>query len=157
MNRKIIIGSSIVLILDQLSKIIVGLTLNLNESINVIKNLFNITYIHNYGAAWGILKDKTFLLTIMSIIALIIIYRYSNTFIINRRNKLAFSFLLGGITGNLLDRLFLGYVRDFLDFNIFGYDFPVFNIGDSCIFIGVILLMISIYKKDDYEVKSRRK
>ena len=93
----------------------------------------------------------------MSIIALIIIYRYSNTFIINRRNKLAFSFLLGGITGNLLDRLFLGYVRDFLDFNIFGYDFPVFNIGDSCIFIGVILLMISIYKKDDYEVKSRRK
>lgn len=96
MNRKIIIGSSIVLILDQLSKIIVDLTLNLNESINVIKNLFNITYIHNYGAAWGILKDKTFLLTIMSIIALIIIYRYSNTFIINRRNKLAFSFYLEG-------------------------------------------------------------
>ncbi len=157
MNKKTLIGAGVILFLDQITKIIVDLTLNLNSSLKVIKNFFYITYIHNYGAAWGIFQNKTFFLIVLSIIALIIIYRYSNTFVINKRNMIAFSFLLGGITGNLLDRLFLGYVRDFLSFYIFKYNYPIFNLSDAFICIGVILLIISIYRKDDYEVASKRK
>ncbi|MDD2238505.1 MAG: signal peptidase II [Bacilli bacterium] len=149
MNKKILIYASIILFLDQISKILVDLYLSINDSFPVIKNFFHITYINNYGAAFGILNNKLWLLIIFTLLAFFIIYRYINTFKINKRNEIAFSFLLGGILGNLIDRLFLGYIRDFLDFNIFGYNFPVFNLGDSFIFLGAILLIIAIYKGED--------
>ncbi|MFA7120344.1 MAG: signal peptidase II [Bacilli bacterium] len=149
MNKKILIYASIILFLDQISKILVDLYLSINDSFPVIKNFFHITYINNYGAAFGILNNKLWLLIIFTLLAFFIIYRNINTFKINKRNEIAFSFLLGGILGNLIDRLFLGYIRDFLDFNIFGYNFPVFNLGDSFIFLGAILLIIAIYKGED--------
>lgn len=149
MNKKILIYASIILFLDQISKILVDLYLSINDSFPVIKNFFHITYINNYGAAFGILNNKLWLLIMFTLLAFFIIYRYINTFKINKRNEIAFSFLLGGILGNLIDRLFLGYIRDFLDFNIFGYNFPVFNLGDSFIFLGAILLIIAIYKGED--------
>lgn len=149
MNKKILIYASIILFLDQISKILVDLYLSINDSFPVIKNFFHITYINNYGAAFGILNNKLWLLIIFTLLAFFIIYRYINTFKINKRNEIAFSYLLGGILGNLIDRLFLGYIRDFLDFNIFGYNFPVFNLGDSFIFLGAILLIIAIYKGED--------
>ena len=71
---------------------------------------------------------------------------------------MAFGLLLGGLSGNLIDRLFFGYVRDFLDFYIFGYDYPVFNIADICIVFGVILLIIAVLKGEDTnEDNSNRK
>ena len=62
---------------------------------------------------------------------------------------MSFSFLYSGILGNLIDRVFRGYVIDFLDFNIFGYDYPVFNFADICIVFGIILMIIAIIKKED--------
>jgi len=157
MNKKIMLIGTITLIIDQLLKIIVETNLTLNNYIVVIQDFFNIRNVNNYGAGWGILQNQRFLLIGVSIVALFIIYRYMNTFKTNWRNNLAFGLLYGGITGNLIDRLFLGYVRDFLDFNIFGYNFPVFIISDIAICIGVALLIFAIIKGEDNENKSRKK
>ncbi|MDD4705735.1 MAG: signal peptidase II [Bacilli bacterium] len=157
MNKKILIYASTILFLDQISKILIDLYLSINDSYTIIKNFFHITYINNYGAAFGILNNKLWLLIIFTLLTIFIIYRYINTFKINKRNEIAFSFLLGGVLGNLIDRLFLGYIRDFLDFNIFGIDFPVFNLGDTFIFLGAVLLMIAIYKGEDNANSSKSK
>ena len=86
------------------------------------------------------------------------IIRYSYFFKKTKLNTYGFGLLLGGILGNLSDRLIFGYVKDFLDFIIFKYDFPVFNIADICIVTGVALLIISILKGEDNSgSKSSRK
>ncbi len=156
MNKKILIIASSVLIVDQLTKIVIETYLKLNNPISIIKNFFSLTYTNNYGAAWNILNNKVYLLIIITLISLAIIYRFINTFTINKRNSIAFGFLLGGIVGNLLDRLFLGYVRDFLDFRIFNYNFPIFNLSDTFIFFGIFLLIIAIYKGEDNGNNSNR-
>lgn len=150
MNKRILIIASIILFLDQLSKIMIETYLTLNDKISLIPNFFSITYTNNYGAAWSILNNKVYFLICITVIVLIIIYRYMNTFKENTRNIISFGLLFGGITGNLIDRLFLGYVRDFLAFKIFGYHFPVFNISDIAIFIGTALLTVAIIKGEDH-------
>ena len=157
MNKKILIISGIILFLDQVVKTVVETFIKLNSSIVVFKNFFSITYTNNYGAAWSILNNQQWLLIIITFIALGIIYRYMNTFKDNTRNKIAFALLFGGIAGNLLDRLFLGYVRDFIAFKIFGYNAPIFNISDMAIFFGVMLLIIAIFKGEDNGSSSNRK
>ena len=157
MKKKILIVSFIVLILDQISKLIIGLNLTLNKSIVVINNFFNLTYVYNDGAAWSIMGGKRFILIIIGFISLYIIYTFIKDFKDNKRNILAFGLLIGGILGNLFDRIFLGYVRDFLDFKIFGYNYPIFNIGDIGIFIGVILLIVALIKGEDNGSKSSKK
>jgi len=157
MKKKILIISGIVLLLDQLSKILAGAFLELNASKVLIKNFFNLTYVYNEGAAWSILTGKRIMLIVISLISLYIIYSFIKDFKETKKNILAFGLLIGGILGNLLDRLFLGYVRDFLDFYIFGYNYPIFNVGDMAIFIGVILLLIAIVKGEDNGEVCRKK
>ena len=103
------------------------------------------------------MENSTKLIIVISVLALIVILRYSNSFQKNKKNFIAFSLLIGGICGNLADRLFFGYVRDFLDFRIFSYDFPIFNLADSFIVIGVILLIIAIIKGEDKNGSSSSK
>jgi len=136
-----IIGIS--LILDQIIKVIIINYLSLYQSINVIKSFFNITYVRNNGAAWSILSGNRLLLISISIVALIIIY---NCFIRNQKltklENFSYGILIGGTVGNLTDRIFRGYVVDYLDFNLFGYNFPIFNFADICIVIGISLICI---------------
>lgn len=75
----------------------------------------------------------------------------------NKRNIIAFSLLIGGLLGNLIDRIIHGYVIDFIDFYIFNYNYPIFNIADVCICIGVFILLYSIYLGEDNENSSGRK
>lgn len=150
MNKRILIITTIVLVLDQLSKNLIEAYINLSQMVNLIPNFFSLTNANNYGAAWSILNNKVYLLIGITVIVLMVIYRYMNTFKMNKRNMLAFGLLFGGITGNLIDRLFLGYVRDFLAFDIFGYHFPIFNISDIAIFFGAVLLVIAIIKGEDH-------
>lgn len=156
MNRKIFIIAIIALLLDQVSKILVGMYFSLNESITVIKNFFSITLCHNTGAAWSILQNKSILIIIFSVIALVIIYRFMYLFQTNKRNNLAFGLLVGGIFGNMLDRIIFGYVRDFFDFTILTYDYPVFNVADIFIVVSVILLIVAIIKGEDGSANSSR-
>ena len=133
----------IFLIIDIISKLIVSRVCTLNNSVSVINNFFSITYTHNYGGAWSLFSDSTILITVISIIVIIgIIIYLSKKKINNKIESLGYAFLLGGAIGNLIDRIIYGYVIDFLDFNIFGYNFPIFNIADMGIVIGIFLIIV---------------
>ena len=149
--KKIWLFTFLSVLIDQVIKIFVSYNLNVGESISVINNFFNITCAHNIGAAFSIFNGGRIIFIILAIIALNLIYIF---FIhkkeLDNKEKILYSLLIGGILGNLLDRLFYGYVIDYLDFNIFGYNFPIFNFADILITISVILILIfSIKEKHD--------
>ena len=149
MNKRTLIIAIIALILDQVTKILASSLLSLSQSVKLIKNFFYLTLCHNTGAAWGILNKYPIILIFLSLIAIVIIYHFMFSYKNNLRNNLAFGIIFGGLVGNLIDRLIFGYVIDFFDFYIFKYDYPVFNVADICIVIGVILIIISTIKGDD--------
>lgn len=127
----------LILGIDQLSKYLIRTNFQLNESFPVIKSIFHLTYVHNPGAAFGLLANKTPLfvgVTLIVIISIIFAYfRFEPDRLILR---LALALMLGGAVGNLIDRILLGYVVDFLDFVFW----PVFNLADVAIVTGVTLL-----------------
>ncbi|UXR70327.1 signal peptidase II [Staphylococcus sp. IVB6246] len=148
MKRHYYIGLSltiliIVLIADQLTKWVIATQMTIGESFNVIPNFLSITSHRNDGAAWGILSGQMYffyLITIVIIIALIVFYiKEAKDHMLM---QVAISLLLGGAIGNFIDRLLNGQVVDFVDTNIFGYDFPIFNIADASLTIGVVILVI---------------
>jgi len=150
MKKKIYLISLIVFIIDQISKIFIVNMFSIGESIKVIPNILYITYINNSGAAWGILKDQVLLLIIISFLVILYIIKLineSNSLILN--NKVAFGILLGGILGNFIDRMIYGHVIDFIDIYIFNYDFPIFNISDSAIVIGMFIIIYDMIVKGD--------
>lgn len=154
MNKKTYIIAVLILIIDQVSKSLIEIFFKLNESVMVIKDFFYITVVHNTGGAWSIFSNHSYLFIIASIVAIVLLIKFMFGFKNNLRNSIAFASLFGGIFSNLADRLFLGYVRDFLDFKIFGYDYPIFNIADIAIVVGVILLIIAVIKGEDKRDKS---
>lgn len=149
MNKKILICASIALAIDQITKMIASIYLTINQEVVIIPNFFSLTLCHNEGAAWGILNNASWLIIICTIIAIFIIYHFIYCFKKNNRNNIAFGLLYGGLAGNLIDRIIFNYVRDFFDFYLFGYNYPVFNIADICIVIGVILFIYAVIKGED--------
>lgn len=149
MNKNVSILGVVLIIVDQILKLVISGLIPLGESIEVIKNFFYITYVNNYGGAWSILNNQVVYLVIITILVLFMLIKYMGKFKVNIRNEIAFGLLFGGIFGNLIDRVCFGFVKDFLDFKIFGYNFPVFNFADIAIFFGVILLGIAIIKGED--------
>lgn len=140
--KKLAITSLICVIIDQIIKAIVVTNMEFAHSINVITNFFRLTYLQNTGAAFSILSDNRLFLILITLFALFIIYYF---FIKDKdiNNKaILYGVLLGGILGNLIDRIRCGYVIDYLDFNIFSYHYPVFNFADICIVISVIILVV---------------
>lgn len=150
MNRKILIVAVLTLFIDQITKVIIEMLFHLNEEFIILKNFFSLHYINNYGVSWSMLENKTPFIIILSIISLIVIYRFMYLFKSNKRNNIAFGLVVGGLVGNLMDRWLFGYVRDFLDFQVFGYDYPIFNFADIAIVIGTILLLYAIIKGEDH-------
>ena len=157
MQKKIIIYSIIFFILDCISKVIVNNFVSLTESITVINNFFYLTNVHNLGAAWSFFSGQRILLIVVGIAALFFIFRWINDFKNNNKNIWAFSLLISGLLGNLFDRIIYGYVRDFLDFRFGSYNYPVFNLADTFIFCGVIVLILAIIKGEENGSKSNRK
>ena len=142
--KKIFLFSLIFVLLDFVVKIIINNNIALYDSINIIPNFFSITYVRNTGAAFSILENNRIFFIIIGIIALIFIYLYLiKNKVLNKYMMVCYSMLIAGIIGNMYDRIIYGYVIDFLSFNIFGYNFPVFNIADSLIVVSIILLMFN--------------
>lgn len=138
-----LIISAVILAADQTIKYFIETNIAMGEKVTVIKDFFYITYHTNTGAAHGILQNGNFIFIPVTIIAVIaIIY-----FILKRKEKFlkaVLAVLLGGALGNLADRIFKGAVTDYLDFYFGSYNYPTFNIADSCIFVSAILLVIFI-------------
>lgn len=146
----ILIISIFLIILDQLSKYFIVGKMSLGQSNEVINNFFSITSHRNRGAAWGILQDSRYFFLAVTVIFLIILgyYIYKQKDSMTKFDVLTFSLILGGALGNFIDRLVRHEVVDFLDFKIFGYDFPIFNLADCYICIGVLFLLIKIYREE---------
>jgi signal peptidase II len=132
-----------VVFMDQLVKFIIHKNLILHQELVVIPGFFNIDYIQNTGAAWGIFSSLTWLLGLLSAAAfiLIIVFR-KKIFENNRWHTISYILLASGIAGNMIDRIRNGYVIDFLHFYFKSYHFPSFNIADSAICIGVCCYII---------------
>lgn len=148
-NKVVYLTSAIVLLIDQIVKLLIKTNMSLNEEISIIPNFFSIQYLKNTGAAFSILENQTMLLAITSIICIsVIIYYLKKEETLTTPMTLSFGLVLGGILGNLIDRIAYQGVIDFLSFKIFNYNFPVFNIADIGITIGVFLLIIIYISRD---------
>lgn len=154
MNKKIVIISTILLICDQITKSFIQIN---DVHISLISNFFRINYYENTGAAFNILEGRVPILIIISIIMLVLIYNMTFSYAEKKSTNIAFGLLFGGVLGNLVDRVFCGYVRDFIDFKILGHGFPVFNLADTFIVVGVLLLLIITVKGEKKDVNKGRR
>jgi signal peptidase II len=137
---------------DQISKWLVVRYIPLETTMDIIKGCFRIWHVRNSGAIWGFFSGHDnklipVVITALAIIALIIVtYFFLRTPGRQRLELTAYAFILGGALGNIIDRLRLGFVVDFLDAYIKSQHWPTFNCADSCITIGVLLLAWSIWR-----------
>lgn len=132
-----------IILIDQITKFLIKINFQLNQSLPLIKNIFHLTYIRNFGAGFGILQQQKWILIFISIIVIGVIFYYLDR--IKDKEKflqVIVGLVLGGTIGNLIDRVAYGFVVDFLDFRIW----PVFNFADSFVTIGVIGLIIYLWK-----------
>lgn len=140
----------LVIAADLASKHIVQVNESLHNVV-IIPNFFHITYAENTGMAWSMLSGQIAFLSLVSAAAIGVMLWYLYVKKPDRLSRIALALMIGGAAGNLFDRLYFGYVRDFLDFYIFGYDFPIFNIADSALCIGVFLLAVAALKEENKE------
>ena len=139
---KYLIVISILCFLDQYSKVYISL--NINKLINKDILIFTIEYIRNYGAAFNILSGSRLFLSLISIISTIILMYFIFIREDKRINKYGLSFIVAGSIGNGIDRIIYGYVKDFIKIKFI--NFPVFNIADIAINIGILIMIINYFK-----------
>ena len=143
----------VLLIVDQLTKTIVFRKIAFLSSQNIIPGFFNITHIHNRGAIFGFFsKSESQLLHILLMLATLValalvVYYFFKTPPAEKLAKISLSLILAGAVGNLMDRIFRGYVIDFLDFHIKQWHWPSFNVADSCVTVGACLLVFIVFFK----------
>ena len=144
------------LIIDLASKFLVSKCLVLGKSIVIIKSFLDITYVKNTGVAWSILSDNKILVLIISglIIGLICMYIYKNK-PKSKVERVCYALIVAGALGNFINRLIDGAVIDFIDVKIFSYDYPIFNLADVFIVIGVLALIIYTWRSGDYGNSSK--
>jgi len=145
----------IFLIVDQVTKHQVAGSMELYQSIEVL-SFFNITYVHNPGAAFSFLADqggwqRWFFTAIAAIASIIFVVWLAKTPKQQKMLSIAFALLLSGALGNLIDRVLFGYVIDFLDFYIGNSHWPAFNVADSVIFVGAGLMIFDSFKNGNKE------
>ena len=144
-NINLLIFSIFLLIIDQATKTLIVSRFDLYESIPVIPS-FNLTFVVNYGFAFGFLNSPSLNQIIVSVVILSIIIYFLYLLIKtqDRVFKICLVLILTGAVGNFLDRIFRGYVVDFIDIYVFNYHWPAFNIADSCISVGFVILIFNI-------------
>lgn len=146
----------LVIFLDQLTKWMVIQKMGYGESIEVIKNLFYITSTRNSGAAWSMLEGQMLFFYIITIIVVIgLVYYIQKMAKQNVLIGVSLALILGGAIGNFIDRLFRKEVVDFIQTYIFSYPFPIFNVADTSLTIGVVLLIIYMFLQEK-QVKEKK-
>ncbi|MDP2921640.1 MAG: signal peptidase II [Candidatus Omnitrophota bacterium] len=139
----------LILLIDQASKFLISSSLSQGQSIPIIKGVLHITFVKNTGAAFGLLKNSTYFFILVSVAAVVVIGAIlirslkSGKFLQNPLFNFSLILIISGAIGNLIDRVRFLYVIDFIDFRIW----PVFNVADSAITIGTVLLIFSLSKK----------
>ncbi len=157
-KKNMIIGliiAFVIMAIDQIIKFIVTSNMKLESEIKVFGDIFTLHYIRNTGSAWGMLSGHTVILIIVSIFAILVIgYVFMNIYQPRYLAlRLCLAMILGGALGNLIDRIRLKYVVDYLYFKLI--DFPVFNFADIFVTVPVILMVLLVifkYKGNDFDV-----
>lgn len=148
----------VMLVVDQVTKQTVVALMDYRQSIAIMP-FFNLTYVHNPGAAFSFLADQDgwqrwFFTIIASVVSVLLIYWMAKTPKQDKLISIAFALILSGALGNLIDRVMFGYVIDFLDFYVGNKHWPAFNVADSAIFIGAGLMIIDALKGENKEESS---
>ncbi|WP_456271606.1 signal peptidase II [Bacillus sp. AK031] len=146
----------VIVALDQLTKWLIVRNMTEGQSITIIENLFYITSHRNQGAAWGILQGQMWFFYIITVGVVIgLIYYLEKHAKGNKLFSMSLALMLGGAIGNFIDRLFRKEVVDFLNTYIFQYDFPIFNIADAALTLGVSMLIINMLLEERREKKEK--
>ena len=140
MNASVII-SIILVLLDQGIKYFIDKNVSFLE---VIPNIFNIHKVYNYGVAFSFLENRRYLVLLISIILIFFLFNLRKDLPKIRKYDILFGVIYGGIFGNLIDRVIHGYVIDYLEVFIFKYGFPIFNLADTCITLGILLVVLNM-------------
>ncbi len=163
MNRRLFYPIIILALLsiDQLTKALVARSIPFQSSQSVIPGFLDLTHIRNRGAIFGFFSHSEsrilfIFLTLVSLVALgLVLYYFFKTPSSQRFMKISLSIILAGALGNLIDRVFRGYVIDFLDFYIKSWHWPSFNVADACITTGAFLLIfILVFKRSEQCIPS---
>lgn len=148
-----IIGGSI--LVDQIVKIIISSTMDVGETIPVIKDIFHFTYIRNEGAAFGMLSEHRWVFMIISSVAIVAMCIYLFKFCKERMlTRIGVALVIGGGIGNMIDRIFLGYVVDMIDCRFI--DFYIFNVADSCVCVGAGIVFLGVLLDTVKEIKENK-
>lgn len=139
----------LIFILDRVTK---HFAMQIEKSIFIIKDIFYLTFVKNFGVGFGLLQGQHLMILLVSLFVLVAFVYYYKDIPGLMYVEIAAGMILGGTLGNLTDRLTLGYVVDFIDFRIW----PVFNIADTALVVGVVLLIYYNWKKE-YESKKNNK
>lgn len=143
----------VLVMLDQMIKWLVQTQFPFQKEIKIIPSFFSLCYVKNQGAAWSVLENMPHILLLFSLLVVVFLVYYSIKKHPSFQEQLSICFVLAGAIGNLLDRLFVGEVIDYLAFTFFNYAFPIFNFADICIVFG-IFFWIFVGRRDTHGVDS---
>lgn len=146
--------SNVILVIILVS-VLLGLDLSLKylvssylTTVNIIDNFFSLTYVLNDGAAFSLFASRTYLLILIALICLFFIICELKNNLDDRVLSIGYSLVLAGLLGNFIDRLIDGYIIDYLSFKILGYSYPIFNLADILIVVGIVIVIIKEILKE---------
>ncbi len=154
--RLLLIVFAVIVPIDQWTKFYIDSTMELHQSYTVVEHFFNISYVLNTGAAFGMLGDSPWRVPFLSAIAVLAVLTILWIFKRidgHQLQRFALSLVLSGAIGNLIDRLRIGAVIDFLDVHWYQHHWPAFNVADSAITVGVALLLVDLWCEERRRIK----
>jgi signal peptidase II len=151
-----------IVVADQITKRLVAKTIELHDSHEIIPGLASLTHVRNRGAAFGFLSNaelhyQSLLFSLLSLVALLAIAAYAYKLPASQKwTQVALALIMGGAVGNLVDRMFHGFVIDFVDVYWRAHHWPAFNVADSCISIGVVMLVLELLRPSEADPTADR-
>ena len=155
MKKERMISCIILIFIDQLVKFLITNNITLNNEVVIIPKFFYLTNVLNTGGAFSILSGNTIILAIVGLTVLFFLIKYLNNRKLSFITNIAYGILLGGIISNIIDRICLNGVRDYIGIKIFSYNYPIFNIADMGIVIGAILIVLFEYRGEIHGNRSK--